>query len=224
MKKRIVAFAVVIGAVLLMAAQCPFIDPDPDPTPTPDPDPTPGVVLFFDDFNGGVSPGFGLSSGTWEEIDGEIHPRTKEASAHVIGGENWTDYEVSVDFRFDDLEDLNHRADRGVAVRVEGQRKVLFWGSGTYDSMEFTEYHPEYAPYGKKMGNRITQPMPLVCNVRVRVIGNLFQAYVNDVLMIEVEDVNERYPNGTTGIEVDGSALSDAENSFFDNFRVTAVD
>jgi len=180
--------------------------------------------MFFDDFNNGVSSSFGLSSGTWEEVGGEIHPLTDDASAFVTVGDSWTDYEASADFRYDDLEDLGHSSRRGLAVRVNGQRKVVFWG--TSGKMWFDEYQPDEAPYRKRMGNSVNEPMPLVCSVRVRVSGNRFQAFVNDVLILEAEDANNRYPSGTTGIEVhdDHSWEDAAEKSFFDNFLVRELE
>jgi hypothetical protein len=211
--KRCVAVFVVLGLFFLLGCLPDIIDPNPNPTP--------GTSLFFDDFNGGISSGFAFTSGTWEETDGEIHPITDEGTAHVVGGDSWTDYEASADFRFDDLETLNHNTYRGLAVRVQGQRKVVFIGNHSY--MEFREYHPDIGPSYERMGFRVTEGMPLVCNVRVRVVGNRFQAYINDVLMAEVEDVNGRYLAGTAGIVVDTWSNENIGDSFFDNFRVTAL-
>jgi len=213
MRRKLVAVLVVLGALLVMAAQCPF---DPD-LPDPDPEPTPGTVLFFDDFEVGVDPRLSLTSGNWEAVDGEIHSTTEDASAHVIDGASWVNYEAEVDTRTE--EDRPWLIPyRGVAVRANGEQDyVVFYGST--QSMWFWVYRDgvrDDSYHGK-----VNQPLPDDCNIRVRVVGSHYEAFVNDVLVSQFD--YDGPTSGTAGFRLRGNQ-DNQEAVWFDNFRVTAIE
>jgi len=218
MRRRLLAFGLIIVAVLLTAAQCSLLDPG---IPSPDPNPTPGTVLIYEDFEPDVSSAFGFTSGNWEVIDGEAHTTTDAgATAHAVGGDTWTDYEVQVELKWEKPEHSYGPPHRGVIVRARGDvDKIVFWGSQT---------RTWFAIY--KDGERIedliarnNQPLPNNCVIKVRVTGNLYQAYVNGNLVGEFE--TDARPQGTAGICVGNwTRVSDCESSWFDNFRVTALE
>ena len=222
MKKRIVAFAVVIGAVLLVAAQCPVLDPLPDP----DPHPLPAAVLFFDDFEGGADPAWrpeSVAQGQWVVEDGAytIENAPEDAPMTSFAGDlAWQNYSVEVDiiFHAGAYNPWHYQNQVAVFIRVQDQNNLVafFVNSG---GKSFLKIKSNGVWENLAEGDT---PEIWAADVLFTAHGGTYTAYVNGVLVASAEDT--RISQGYTGVQCawDTDWQWDASVSF-DNFSVRGL-
>ena|GEM_PF-2814002 len=214
MSRRVVALLVVLGALLVLAAQCPMTDPG---LPSdPDPGQTPGSMLFFDDFEGGPDASWGFASGTWFEEEGKLSVgfSFEVCSAYVNGGEGWTDYEASVVVNYDTT-GTGSRA--GVICRAQDDlNKVIFWAYR--DRVFFTVYEAGEVTQEEAAVSQGALPREQDCTMSVRVSGDSYRGYVNGVLRSEL--TYGGIGSGTAGIA--GAYIN--ERTTFDDFHVVELE
>lgn len=126
--KRWAVVIVLLG--LFFVSGC-IIDPNP-PTPPPPPGPTLGAILFLDDFDDGVGPGWDLS-GNWFTSGGDLlHGKgASRAWGYIRGGRNWSDYvvEATVDPR---------KGDCGLMARCSQDLQTYVLAYGDHDSIRLS--------------------------------------------------------------------------------------
>lgn len=212
MRKHLLAFAVVLVAVLLTAAQCSLLNPE---IPNPEPNPTPGATLFFDDFEDGADPAWRFVSGNWEVVDGALRQTEFHFApvfGYIAGGEAWTDYKVDVDVHSE--WGGGGWKKQGLVVRsTDDLNKVILWGETTKIRFSVIKDGQEIAS-----GGTVEPEWPTDCHLTLEVQGNSYKLYVNGILRSEF--IDSTHPSGTVGV-----AMEEAQpNLTFDNFRVTALE
>jgi hypothetical protein len=225
MRRGWTGFSAVVLAVLLCGCEALFPGA-----------PTLGPGLISDDFADEVGLWFDAVVGEWEIVDGQLHATSTEpdefdeqrARGVVAGGEGWTDYEIRVDLDYRDPDSVYGAVHRVVIVRAQGgTRRICFVGTDH-------DMHFEFLQNGRPVidvpsSGRVLQPLPRRCTVRVRVVGDTYTAFVDDVQVLETE--YSLWPTGTAGIEVriplgggEGWIAGNAEHIWFDNFSVREIE
>jgi outer membrane murein-binding lipoprotein Lpp len=173
-----------------------------------------GTVLFFDNFDSGLSSSWSLASGNWEAQAGDLHLRDDgNGYAYVLGGGGWRNYSVEADVKAprddywmeivvrarDDLNKISLAFDEGSLVF-----KVFVDGKDT--NVESTRVRPG---------------TPAECHVLITAVGSQFNCYVNGTLRAHYE--NADFPSGTAGVGSIHAGGRDDTRHRFDNFKVTAM-
>ncbi|MCX6093143.1 MAG: hypothetical protein NTX23_09815 [Candidatus Bipolaricaulota bacterium] len=172
-----------------------------------------GTVLFFDNFDSGLSSSWSLASGNWEAQGGDLHLRNSgDGYAYVLGGSGWKNYSVEADVKSpssywmeivvrakDDLNKVSLAFDQASLVF-----KTFVDGKGT--NIESTRVRPG---------------TPAECHILVTAVGDQFNCYVNGTLRAHYESTD--FPTGTAGVGAIASGGRDGTTHRFDNFKVTAM-
>jgi len=208
MRRHILAFGLIIVAVLLTAAQCSLLDPG---IPSPDPDPTPGATLFFDDFDDGFDPTWSVTSG-WGLIDGMILNATNGWKyAYVETGSDWDDYMVEVE--------IDPRGEgAAVILRCQQDLQDYILVGGTHDEIWWKVFVD--AEVISESGDIKPGLFDGMQEVKIEVRGYTYRLYVNGIKRLDFTDTH--FTKGMPGFAAWGY-LIDEVSSRFDNFRVTAL-
>lgn len=177
----------------------------------------PGRVLFQDDFSEGSLAGWAKDrEDVWSiragMLRGDLPDRKQERSFIYAGDESWTDYAVDVDVC------AMRGVDKGVAVRVEGQKRAVgvdLRGPGYHDVL----MHVGAWPLGKA---RALNPNGAWNHVRVEARGQRFKVWVNGALAIDRTDVRRARPNGQIALAAYTGGVGEC-TVYFDNVVVTEV-
>jgi outer membrane murein-binding lipoprotein Lpp len=174
---------------------------------------TSGTVLFFDNFDNGLSSSWSLASGNWETQAGDLHLRDGGTGyAYVRGGEAWTNYTVEADMR------LPTQYWMELVVRATDDLNKVVLGIDQ-NNMVFVTY-VDGRPTDVE-STRVFPGGPSECHVLVSAVGSEFKCYVNGTLRTHLED--SRFPVGTAGVAVHGAGGGASTSFRFDNFKVTAM-
>jgi hypothetical protein len=157
-------------------------------------------VLFSDDFSSGMSK-WTMIAGTWKIEDGELAHKYSQTCCQFIvaGSSDWTDYTAEVKGKFVE-ENRNMSSEAlGLAFRVhdgyhlylldlkrEGSALQLFRKVGNYSLIKAT-----------KIDFKIEQNVWYKLKVELK--GPNIKCYLNDKLMIEVNDTT--YLDGKIGLK-----------------------
>jgi len=213
MRRKLVALLVVLGALLVMAAQCPFDPdiPDPSPDPTPDPDPNPGQVLFFDDFEDGMDPVWQTTAG-WQIEGGVLIHDSGDAYGYLDVGTDWSDYVVEVE-----LEPRGEYAALLFRCQEDLRSYVMFYGDT--GALRFKTYvdADNTADTGWRSPGFLEGPQL----VRVVVSGDTYTVYINGLQRLTFTD--STFDSGMPGLHSWGWGNGE-DRARYDNFRVTAGD
>lgn len=90
----------------------PYTSPTPEPTLTPDPS-----ILFFDNFNNGISPGWQVLLGEPITIDGHLPPPPNGTLLMVVGDKNWRRIKIEFDFSSSNPNDYSEVCVRFVDIK-----------------------------------------------------------------------------------------------------------
>lgn len=215
MRRRIGVLAVVLGWLLVVAAQCPLIDDGAGAIDEGDPSLNLGAVRFSDDFEDGISSGWSRTPG-WDVTDGCLwrhYTGSGEGYMYVTAGANWTDYVV--DCRLD-----SNREDALIVVRCQEDLESFVQVGGDHRRIRWEVY---------EKGARVAESGYIepgffsgIQDVRVVVCGSQFALYVNGLLRSTFEDF--RFSHGLPGLGQMGSATSASGSASFDYYTVTALE
>jgi outer membrane murein-binding lipoprotein Lpp len=175
---------------------------------------TSGTVLFFDNFDNGLSSSWSLASSNWETQAGDLHLRDAgNGYAYVLGGSGWTNYSVEADVK---LGGGDHWSELVLRARDDLNKVSLAADTG---SLVFVTYVD-----GQKTNvesTRVWPGAPVECHILVTAVGNQFNCYVNGTLRAHFESSD--LPTGTAGVgSINAGGRSDLTHRF-DNFKVTAM-
>jgi len=170
-----------------------------------------GDVLFFDDFEDGLDPGWYTSEG-WSINGGKLTPVPIHwRYAYILDGTTWTDYAIEVDVEprssttavilrcSEDLQDY---------VTMEATTDAVRWR--VFKDREEIETSESISP-GLFAG---------VNHVRVEVQGSQYSVYIEDLLRLQY--TFSGYSKGMPGL-ASISGFWNATGSNIDNFRVTEL-
>jgi len=209
---------VVTLAATAALAEAP-VDPAREALPPPAPraaTPT-GHVLFRDDFAE-------TSLTAWERDRGDVWsvragmlradlPDRKQEHSFIFAGDStWTDYTVDVDVC------AMRGVDKGVAVRVEGQRSAVavdLRGPGYQDVI----LHVREWPLGKA---RALNANGVWQHLRIEARGQRMRVWVNGVLAIDRAEVRRARPNGRIALAAYTGGVGEC-TVYYDNVVVTEV-
>jgi outer membrane murein-binding lipoprotein Lpp len=173
-----------------------------------------GTVLFFDNFDNGLSSSWSLASGNWEAQAGDLHLRDAgNGYAYVLGGSGWKNYSVEADVK---LGPGNRWSELVVRARDDLNKVSL---AADTESLVFLTYID-----GQKTNvesTRVRPGAPAECHVLVTAVGDQFNCYINGTLRAHYESSD--FPAGTAGVgSIQAGGRVDTTHRF-DNFKVTAM-
>ena len=176
-----------------------------------------GRVLFQDDFSEATLAGWVRDrEEVWSVrggmLRGDLPDRKQERSFIYAGEDAWTDYAVDVDVC------ALRGVDKGVAVRVEGQRSAVgvdLRGPGYQDVI----MHLREWPLGKA---RVLNANGVWHHLRVEARGQRLRVWVNGVLAIDRAEVRRARPNGRIALAAYTGGVGEC-TVFYDNVVVTEV-
>jgi hypothetical protein len=209
-----------IGALLagIPAGAAP-VDPTREALPPPAPRATvpAGRVLFHDDFSDASLAGWTRDrEEVWSVrggvLRGDLPDHKQERSFIFAGDDAWTDYAVDVDVY------ALRGVDKGVAVRVEGQKGALavdLRGPGYHDVI----LHLSQWPLGKA---RALNANGVWHHLRVEAHGQHVRVWVNGALAIDRADVRRARANGRIALAAYTGGVGEC-TVFYDNVVVTEV-
>ena len=188
---------------------------------TPGVSPPEGQVLFFDDFEDGADPSWSAASGTWIVTkDGKYKVKEHWGAGftYVKIGLSWKNYAVEVDI---------HGAPRyggtfepqysGVVVRAQDDLNKVFLAN-VGETTGLCWYVIKNGDTVKKCVNKVKPSLPEEAQVRVEVIGNRYEAFVNGIRRTVLELEDSTFERGMPGLFV-----SHNMGVTFDNFKVTSL-
>lgn len=187
------------------------------PPPAPRPPASSGRVLFRDDFGETTLAGWQRDRGdVWSVrggmLRGDLPDRKQERSFIFAGDSAWTDYVLDVDIC------AMRGVDKGVAVRVEGQRSAVgvdLRGPGYQDVI----MHVREWPLGKA---RALNANGAWQHLRVEARGQRVRVWVNGTLAIDRAEVRRARPNGRIALAAYTGGVGEC-TVFYDNVIVTEV-
>lgn len=195
------------------------VDPTREAMPSPAPRaPAPeGRVLFSDDFSEASLAGWVTDrEGVWSVRGGMLRadlPDRKQERSFIFAGEDaWTDYVVDVDVY------ALRGVDKGVAVRVEGQKSAVavdLRGPGYHDVV----MHLREWPLGKA---RALNANGVWHHLRVEARGQHLRVWVNGALAIDRADARRARANGRIALAAYTGGVGEC-TVFYDNVVVTEV-
>jgi hypothetical protein len=176
-----------------------------------------GRVLFQDDFEDRSLAGWMKDrDDVWEVrsgmLRGDLPDRKQEHSFIYAGDTSWTDYTVDVDIC------AMRGVDKGVAVRVEGQKTAVgvdLRGPGYQDVI----MHVREWPLGKA---RAINPNGMWNHLRVEARGQRFRVWVNGALTIDRVDARHARPKGRIALAAYTGGVGEC-TVYYDNVVVTEV-
>jgi len=190
--------------------------------------PPEGKILFFDDFEDGPDPAWAPSSGTWIVTkEGRYTVQEKEWKEHtytyVKKGRLWRNYAVEVDIyganmKRETMMGTYHQGS-GIIVRARDDlNKILLLNV----SDEYLCWRViKDGEHIKSCVNKVTPGLPAKAHIRVKVVGNIFEAYVNGIkrttLKLE-EDIHKYFKKGMPGLYISYNM-----GVTFDDFKVTSL-
>ena len=177
----------------------------------------PGRVLFQDDFSERSLAGWTKDrEDVWSVrggmLRGDLPDRKQERSFIYAGDESWTDYAVDVEIC------AMRGVDKGVAVRVEGQKSAVgvdLRGPGYQDVL----MHVREWPLGKA---RALNPNGAWNHLRVEARGQRFRVWVNGALAIDRTDARRARPNGRIALAAYTGGVGEC-TVYYDNVVATEV-
>ena len=201
----------------------------PEPSATVIPSPTeilPGAVLFEEDFEDGTADNFIYIADRWvvsTEDNGnkvfEINTNTEEAINNDEGGgigfgsEDWTNY--SAEYR---VKMLNWKANTWLSFRStigDNETYYVEWLSAEYDTFSL-HINLNYGPWDSLKFLEFPVRVERWYRVRVEAQGPELRVYLDDTLMIQVED--SRIGSGGFNLGV-----MSGTHALFDDIRVVAL-
>lgn len=202
----------------LTALLCTFARSDTRGEFRPPPGPrlvAPLNALFTDDFSGDLSRWTADREGVWKISGGmlraELPDLKQERSFIKAGNVEWTDYAVDLDVC------MTRGVDKGVAVRVEGERAIAvdLRGPGYQDVLlQRREW-----PLGRAQvanGNGVWH------HLRVEAHGHTYKVFVNGKLEIEREDGRKSRTRGRIALPAYTGGGAEC-TVFYDNVVVTRL-
>lgn len=175
-----------------------------------------GEVLFFDDFNDGVSDGWTVQLGNFEVIDGEYYTENElgEKSITTVDDLTCTDCIIEVNLRFSGTE-AGFRS--GIVFRyTDNAHHYVLYVSAETTVAEFCMFTPEDTHWGHTIDGVLNRSVVIDYNtdylLRVCIQGDTFTGFLNGEKILSVTDGN--YTSGQVGLRAQRSDI------FFDNFTV----
>ncbi|RCV62732.1 glucanases superfamily protein [Methanophagales archaeon] len=153
------------------------------------------TILFDENFDDGYAPGFGNEVGNWEvhllyPYTGKYTATTDTYRFSMAGDTNWQDYVIEADFF--------NAQDGGLLVRAQDQDNciALIVRPSYNDIYWYVRKGGMWADYKGQvtLGHEPGEEL----QVKVKVAGSEFKAYVNDVLKTTLE--NAEFPKGKIGL------------------------
>ena len=189
---------------------------NPPPAPKYAPPPAGTLVLLADDFRDGILAPFSPDQpGIWSVkhgvLRGDMPDGRQQHSLIFAGSTDWTDIAL-------DLDVCQMRGvDKGVAVRVDGERGigVDLRGPGYQDVL----LNRQEWPMGKA---RVINANGVWHHLRIEAKGHRYRVFVNGDLMIDKVDPHRSRPNGRIALAAytGGGGLCTV---YYDNVVVTAL-
>ncbi len=174
----------------------------------------PKDTLFTDDFSSGLSDWKPDKDGVWEVERGVLRARLpdekQQRSFLRTGKPDWTDYAVDLDVC------MTRGADKGVAVRVEGEEGVAV-------DLRGPAYHDVLLHRGmKRLGDaKVQNPNGEWHHIRLEVRGTRYVVFVNQKKLIEAEEF-ERKSGGIALAAYTGGAAKCTV--YYDNVAVSKLE
>jgi hypothetical protein len=176
-----------------------------------------GRVLFQDDFSDRALAGWARDrEDVWSVrggmLRGDLPDRKQEHSFIYAGDASWTDYAVDVDIC------AMRGVDKGVAVRVEGQKGAVgvdLRGPGYQDVI----MHVRQWPLGKA---QVLNANGVWHHLRVEARGQHFRVWVNGALAIDRSDSRRARSNGRIALAAYTGGVGEC-TVYYDNVVVTEV-
>lgn len=176
-----------------------------------------GKLLFRDDFTHGAGPGWTYDrTGVWTGEDGhlraELPAEKQQRSFAFVGSEKWTDYVVDVD-----VCGLKG-ADKGVAIRVAGEKK------GVGLDLRGGRYHDLLVYRGFEHWARaaVTNVNGTWYHLRIEARRNRYRVYVDGHLEIDFTDESNSRPRGRIALAAYTGGVG-ACTVLYDNVEVRAL-
>ena len=176
-----------------------------------------GRVLFQDDFSERTLEGWVRDrEDVWSVrggmLRGDLPDRKQEHSFIYAGDDSWTDYAVDVDIC------AMRGVDKGVAVRVEGQKSAVgvdLRGPGYQDVVM---YRREWS-LGKA---RVPNPNGVWHHLRIEAAGARYRVFVDDKLMIDRVDAKSGGRRGRIALAAYTGGVGEC-TVYYDNVVVTEL-
>ena len=176
-----------------------------------------GRILFRDDFSNGAGPGWSYDrTGVWSVEDGhlraELPAEKQQRSFAFAGSEQWSDYVV-------DLDVCGIKgADKGVAIRVAGEKKGIGFDlrGGRYNDLLMYRGFEHWAKASVSNVNGTWN------HLRIDARKNRYRVYVDGKLEIDFTDESNTRPRGRIALAAYTGGIG-ACTVLYDNVEVRAL-